>query len=52
MEFDEDKYPEPPELREMGAPPLLIQLRYMLMLFASAFIIALIFAIIFRLEYS
>ncbi|HET7117629.1 MAG TPA: hypothetical protein VFI29_14135 [Hanamia sp.] len=49
MEYDEAKYPEPPELKRMGAPPLLIQLRYMLMLFTAAFIIALVFAIIFRL---
>lgn len=51
MEYDEEKYPEPPELKEMGALPLLIQLRYMLMLFGSAFIIALTFAIIFKIEY-
>jgi hypothetical protein len=49
MEYDEEKYPEPPELKEMGAPPLKIQLKYMLILFAIAFLIALIFAIIFRL---
>lgn len=49
MEYDEEKYPEPPELKEIGAPPLLFQLKYMLMLFASAFIVALTFAIIFKL---
>ena len=50
MEYDEEKFPEPPELREMGAPPLMIQLRYMLILFATSFFIALIMAIIFRLK--
>ncbi|HUZ61897.1 MAG TPA: hypothetical protein VMU83_24175 [Hanamia sp.] len=50
MEYDEEKFPEPPELKEMGAPPLLIQIKYMAMLFTVAFIVALIFAIIFRLK--
>lgn len=50
MEYDEEKFPEPPELKKMGVPPLLIQLKYMLIMFATAFIIALIFVIIFRLK--
>lgn len=50
MEYDEEKFPEPPELKKMGAPPLLIQLKYMLILFATAFFVALTFAIIFRLQ--
>jgi len=49
MEYEEDKFIEPPELKAMGAPPLMIQLRYMLILFTAAFVISLIFAIIFRL---
>ncbi|MEO9023308.1 MAG: hypothetical protein ABI237_18685 [Ginsengibacter sp.] len=47
--YDEERYPEPPELRKAGAPPLKIQLRLMLIMFGTAFIIALTFAIIFRL---
>lgn len=50
MEYDEEKFPEPPELKEMGAPPLLIQLKYMFFMFATAFTIALIFVIVFRLK--
>lgn len=50
MEYDEEKYPEPPELRQAGVPPLKIQLKYMLILFVTAFIIAFTFAIIFKLE--
>jgi len=50
MEYDEEKFPEPPELKTYGAPPLLIQLKYMLILFTIAFAIAFIFAIIFRLK--
>ena len=50
MEYDEEKFPEPPELRKMGVPPLKIQVKYMAMLFAVAFIVALTFAIIFRLK--
>lgn len=49
MEYDEAKYPEPPELKKMHVPPLLIQLRYMLIMFVTAFLIALTFAIIFKL---
>ena len=50
MEYDEDKYPEPPELKELHVPPLLIQLKYMLIMFTTAFVIALTFAIIFKLS--
>lgn len=49
MEYDEIKFPEPPELKKMHVPPLLIQLKYMLIMFATAFAIALTFAIIFKL---
>ncbi len=49
MEYDDQKYPEPLELRKMHVPPLLIQLRYMLIMFVTAFFIALTFAIIFKL---
>lgn len=50
MEYDEQKFPEPPELRKQGVPPLKIQLKYMVILFAIAFFIALTFSIIFRLK--
>jgi hypothetical protein len=50
MDYDEEKFPEPPELKKMGAPPLLIQVKYMLLLFSTAFIVAFIFSIIFRLK--
>ncbi len=45
--YDEIRFPEPPELRDAGAPPLKIQLKYMFILFLSSFLIALSFAIIF-----
>ena len=48
--YDETKFPEPPELREMGSPPLKIQLLYMFLMFFTAFIIAFTFAIIFKLK--
>ena len=49
MEYDDEKFPEAPELKKMHVPPLKIQLKYMVMLFAVAFVIALAFSIYFRL---
>ena len=48
--YDEIRFPEPPELRDAGAPPLKIQLKYMFIMFVTAFLIALVFAIIFKVE--
>lgn len=48
--YDEVRFPEPPELRSAGVPPLKIQLKYMLIMFVAAFLIAFAFAIIFKVE--
>lgn len=48
--YDEIKFPEPPELRKEGVPPLKIQIKYMLIMFVTAFLIAFTFAIIFKLK--
>jgi hypothetical protein len=47
MENDEEKYPEPPELKEQHIPPLKKVIRYIVIAIAVAFVIVLIFAIIF-----
>ena len=47
MELDEDKYPEPPELKKQGVTPLKKQMKFITILVAIAFVIVLIFAIIF-----
>lgn len=50
MEYNDEKFPEPPELKKMHIPPLKIQIKYMAMLFVVAFVIALAFSIYFRLK--
>ncbi len=47
MELDEEKFPEPPELRKQGIPPLKKQIRLVVILIAIAFVIVLIFALAF-----
>lgn len=47
MENDEQKFPEPPELKKQGMPPLKKQIRLVVILIAIAFIIVLIFALAF-----
>jgi hypothetical protein len=50
MESNEDKYPEPPELRKKGMPPLKKEMKFVTIAIAVAFIIVLIFAIAFWLH--
>lgn len=50
MESDEEKYPEPPELRKQGMPPLKKQIKWVTIAIAVAFIIILIFSIAFWLH--
>lgn len=47
MENDEEKYPEPPELKEQHIPPLKKVIRYIVIAIAVAFVIVLIFSLIF-----
>ena len=46
-EDDDENFPEPPELRKQGIPPLKKQVRLVVILIAIAFIIVLIFALAF-----
>lgn len=48
MKDNEEKYPEPPELRKQGIPPLKKILKYLFIGIAVVFIIVLIFALIFK----
>jgi hypothetical protein len=50
MESNEEKYPEPPELRKQGMPPLKKQMKFVTIAVAVAFVIILIFAIAFWLH--
>lgn len=50
MDNDEEKYPEPPELRKQNIPPLKKVIRYLFIGIAVAFVIVLIFSIIFWLR--
>ena len=50
MTDNENKYPEPPELRKQGIPPLKKIVKYLFIGIAVAFIIVLIFSIIFKLR--
>ena len=50
MEYDDEKYPEPPELRKQGVPPLKKQMKGFAIGLLIAFIIVVTFAIIFRLK--
>lgn len=50
MELDEQKFPEPPELKKQGIPPLKKQIKFVYVAIAVAFIIVLIFAIAFWLH--
>jgi predicted ferric reductase len=47
MKDDEKNFPEPPELRRQGIPPLKKQVRLVVILIAIAFVIVLIFALAF-----
>ncbi|MGN6532326.1 MAG: hypothetical protein ACTHK0_11305 [Ginsengibacter sp.] len=47
MEPDDEKFPEPPELRKQGIPPLKKQIRLVVILIAIAFVIVLICALAF-----
>lgn len=48
MENKEDEYPEPPELKKQGIPPLKKVIKYLFIGIAVAFIVVLIFSIIFK----
>lgn len=48
MKDNEEKYPEPPELRKQGIPPLKKILKYLFIGIAVVFIIVLIFSLIFK----
>ena len=48
MENDESKYPEPPELRKQGIPPLKKVIKYVMVIIAVAFVIVLIFSLFFK----
>ena len=47
MKDDEENFPEPPELRKQGIPPLKKQVRLVVILIAIAFVIVLVFALAF-----
>jgi hypothetical protein len=47
MEAKEDEYPEPPELKKQNIPPLMKIVKYLTIGIAVAFVIVLIFALIF-----
>ncbi|MEO5908260.1 MAG: hypothetical protein ABIR50_03640 [Ginsengibacter sp.] len=50
MESNEEEYPEPPELRKKGMPPLKKQIKFVTIAIAVAFIIVMIFALAFWLH--
>jgi hypothetical protein len=50
MKKNNEQFPEPPELRLQGVPPLIKELRFILIAFGVAFIIALIFMLIFKFK--
>jgi len=50
MKEKEDKYPEPPELKKQGIPPLKKLLKIFVIGLIVTFIIVLIFSIIFKLR--
>lgn len=52
MEYDQEKYPEPPELRSAGIPPLLKIIKTIVVVIAIAFVIVMAFAVAFRLNYG
>ncbi len=52
MKYDQERYPEPPELRRAGIPPLLKIIKTIVIVIAIAFLIVVTFAIIFRLNYG
>ncbi len=47
---NEDEYPEPPELRKQGITPLKKIIKYLFIGIVVAFIIVLIFSIIFKMR--
>jgi hypothetical protein len=48
MDQNEDKFPEPPELKKQGIPPLKKVIIFISIAVAIAFIIILIFSLIFK----
>ncbi len=50
MEYNDQKYPEPPELRKQGVMPLEKLMKKVAIGILVAFIIVVTFAIIFRLK--
>jgi len=50
MKNDQEKYPEPPELRKAGVPPLMKIIKIITIAVAIAFVIVLLFSIFFKLK--
>lgn len=50
MKDDNEKYPEPPELRKAGIPPLLKIIKTIVIVIAIAFLIIVTFSIAFKLS--
>jgi hypothetical protein len=50
MKDDNEKYPEPPELRKAGVPPLLKVVKITVIAIVITFVIILAFSIIFKLK--
>lgn len=48
MKDKETEYPEPPELRKQGIPPLKKILKYFVISLVVAFVVVLIFSLIFK----
>lgn len=47
MEAKKNDYPEPPEFKKRNIPPLMVIVKYITIAIAVAFVITLIFALIF-----
>jgi hypothetical protein len=50
MKNNLEKYPEPPELRKAGVPPLMKIVKIISIVVAIAFVIVLLFSIFFKLR--
>jgi hypothetical protein len=50
MKNNLEKYPEPPELRRSGVPPLMKIIKIISIAVAIAFVIVLLFSIFFKLK--
>lgn len=48
--IEEDKYPEPPELKAQHVPPLMKIVKYLFIAIAVAFVVVLVFSISFWLR--